>query len=287
MESEELMRYSIETETVRHIGFESPSKVQKILKNISDPIVNNVPAFLMKAILSFRCETTKLSWEDPGGWKTMLMYYNNKPKYFADRIITKCSAIGMGLRNRRKMAASIIADCIDKSSKKDPHVVCLGAGPGTIISDVLKICNKPDAVATLVDRNSNSFEYGRQRAIDLGLENRMKWITTEATDTAGWILEKETDILKMIGICEYLSDDKIKDIITEASNFMPVGSKVVVNSISDIHGNDKFFRRVLGVNLNYRTPKQIIELFEEIGFRCNCIQEDPTGIFSVIVLEKD
>lgn len=265
---------------------EYPSKLQRNIKRVIDPIVNNVPPFLMKALLGFRCETARLNWKDPGGWKTMLMYYDKDSKYLADIIITKCSYIGMGLRNRRKIAAKAIADCLNKSNKIDPHVVCLGAGPGTIISDALHMCNKPDAVATLVDKNPDSFEYARERARHLGLENRMKWITTDATTTAGWILEKDTDILKMIGICEYLSDEKIISILSDASSFMPTGAKVVINSISNVHGNDKFFRRVLGINLIYRTPKQIIELVESCGFSWYMLQQEPTGIFDVIVLEK-
>lgn len=266
------------------IEFEAPNRLQKIVKFILNPIANYTPAFLMKTILKFRCETAELNWKNPGGWNTMLMYYENRSKYLADVMMTKCSSIGMALRNRRKIVANVISDCIDRNRRDNPHVVCLGAGPGVIINDALKACSRPKATATLVDLNADSFEYGRQLAIQNNLEHRMTWITADVRNIDAWLTNKNIDIVKMIGICEYLTDEKIKNIISEVSSVMPIGSKIVVNSISDIHGNDRFFRNILGINLRYRTTNDIEKFL--IGFGHFEIHTEPTGIFSVVVGTK-
>lgn len=193
--------------------------------------------------------------------------------------------MGMALRNRRILVADVLTNLINNIPPDDPGIVCLGAGPGIIINDALKACNKPNAHATLVDTSVGAIQYGEILASLWHLDHRMEWIRCDILDTNKWLVA-QPDIVKMIGICEYLTDAQIRTIVGTlcAGYAMPVGAKIVVNSVKNAHGNDRFFRKVLGVNLRYRTPQQIIRLLD--GFEDFNIVDEPTGVFSVITATR-
>lgn len=268
---------------IEEIEFERLSLLAKVAKKlVVNPLANRLPVSWWKDWLGEgSSDLAQANWDNPGGWRSMVISYKGKPEKLWDRLLINGGAIPMALRNRRKLAGRLIAGLIDNSDQEPVHVLCLGAGPGMITADALAMA-KRSADATLVDISSDAFEFGRQHAAEMNLRDRMTFIEGDVRDVAPQI-DKRVSIVKTIGIFEYISDEEIVNIAQALRRVMPVGSTIVFNSISLRHGTDPFFRRVFGLHMNHRSPEQIQGLLAPAGFERFEVFPEPLGVYSVVV----
>ena len=267
--------------------FERPGALRRAIKaGILNPLVNYFPAPILRlALRLLRSELAASNWTDPGGWRSMVISYDGERKRFADRLLCTLGTIPMALRNRRVLGARILARLIDASDQPAPHVLCLGAGPGHIITDALLQCRRREARATLVDLNADAFTYGRRLAAQKGTGDRVRFVQGDVRDVAG-MLEQPPDVVKMLGICEYLSDEQVASIAATVARRMRRGAAMVFNSLSEAHGTDRFFRRVFRLQMIHRTPGHLQDLMRAAGFTDFSAHAEPLGVYHVIVGRK-
>jgi hypothetical protein len=144
---------------------------------------------------------------------------------------------------------------------------------------------KNDSHATLVDINTDPFEYGRARAGELGLGDRVRFAQCDAREVAAVkkLLDRPPDIVKMLGICEYLDDEQVVAVAGAAAQVMPERAAIVFNSLSRAHGTDRFFRRVFGLHMIHRSAEHLQGLMDRAGF-CDFVSfGEPLGVYHVIV----
>jgi len=265
------------------VEFERPGLMKRVMKAaILNPVANYAPAGVVRALLRLgKSELARANWDDPGGWQSMVISYNGRPRQIADRIMVAGGSIPMALRNRRKLAARLLARLIDMSSREPVHVLCLGAGPGYIIMDAMEQSRRA-CIATLVDLSSDAFDHGRRLAAERGLADRMRYVQGDVRDV-GQMLDRPPDVVKMLGICEYLTDEQITDIVRAVTGVMPPRSAIVLNSLSAAHGTDRFFRRVFGLHMAHRDPEQLEALLRPAGFGDFVSIPEPLGVYHVLV----
>jgi len=295
------------------VAFERVSGFRRALKaGLLHPLANYLPAGLLRGLLRLtQSELAAANWADPGGWRSMVISYDGNPRQIADKVLVNGGTMSMALRNRRRLAGAVIAQLIDaaetESGIRDPrrrksdsrsqwlcprlpdsgiavHVLCLGAGPGHIISDAMLQARRP-ANATLVDLSADAFDYGRSLAERLGLADRMRFVQGDVRDVAA-LLDRRVDLVKMVGICEYLPDEIVVSIARAVHAVMPEGSSVVLNSLSPAHGTDRFFRRVLGLHMIYRDAAHLRDLMGQAGFVNFTTLPEPLGVYEVIIGTK-
>lgn len=269
-------------EWIKDIEFETVGTVGKLLKTlVTNPIANHTPPKLMKKFLrDDQCELALSNWRDPGGWRSMVISYD--PTVVTrtwDKILVKAGTMPKALRNRRKLAARLISKLLDECPNRPAHALCLGAGPGHIITDAMMAADKKDCKATLVDISSDAFDYGRQLAKDKGVADRVEFIQGDVREVR---VNDRVDVVKMIGICEYLTDEQLLDIAKALQAIMPKDAAMVFNSISDAHGTDRFFRRVFGLNMIYRSPQELEAIFSQAGFGDYTACAEPLGVYNVV-----
>ncbi len=268
------------------LEFERIGPIKRVLKRaLLNPLVNYIPAGAMKAALRFgKSELAQCNWNDPGGWKSMVISYHGKPKQIADKFLVNGGAMSMALRNRRILAGRLLARLIEQADGQSDvpvHALCLGAGPGRIIIDAL--LEAPESShATLVDISSDAFDYGRELAESCGVADRVKYVKGDVRDVQE-VLDPPPVVVKMIGICEYLTDEQIVDIVKSLSQVMAPGGAVVFNSISTAHGTDRFFRRVMGLHMIHRSDEELSALFAQAGFADFVSIPEPLNVYHVIV----
>jgi predicted RNA methylase len=264
------------------LDFETFSPVKRVVKRVFiNPLANYAPAGMLRWLLrAGDSELAKANWNDPGGWRSMVISYEGNPEKIADRILVSGGTIPTALRNRRKLAAAITADLLDASDSDPAHLLCLGAGPGIVATDVL-LRSARQARATLVDLSADAFDYGRSRAEQMGLGNDVRFIQADVRDVERF-LDAAPNVVMMFGICEYLDDEHIVSIASAAAKLMPPGRPIVFNSISPAHGTDRFFRRVFGLHMNHRTPAQLQALMASAGFGSFHATPEPLGVYHVI-----
>ena len=273
------------------IEFERLSPLRRAVKRVLiNPLANYLPAGLLRGMLRLgKSELAAANWVDPGGWRSMVISYNGRCSQIADKILVAGGTMPMALRNRKRLGSHLIAGLIDSvaagrgsgGAGLAVHVLCLGAGPGQIIIDALSRASSP-AKATLVDISSDAFEFGRSLAAQHGLSDRVEYIQADVRDLHKF-LHEPPDVVKMLGICEYLSDEQIVTIASAAAEVMPAGSAIVFNSLSKAHGTDRFFRRAFGLHMIYRSPEEVTALMERSGFGSFVEHREPLGVYHVIV----
>jgi len=275
------------SEWTEDLVFERPGAIRRaIKKGLVNPFANYAPSSFQKlALRLLRSELAAENWKDPGGWRSMVLSYNSERKRFIDWLLCTLGTIPTALRNRRTLSARLLARLIDESGSPRPHVLCLGAGPGHIITDALLQSRRHEARATLVDLSADAFDYGRRLADAKGTADRVQFVQGDVRDVAG-MLDQPPDVVKMLGICEYLSDEQVASIATTVGRHMARGATMVFNSLSRAHGTDRFFRRVFGLRMIHRTPGQLQALMQPAGFTDFATHAEPLGVYHVIVGRK-
>ncbi len=272
------------------VAFERLSAPRRWLKRlVFNPLGNYFPARMLRWLLrATDSELAAANWEDPGGWQSMVISYNRHCRQIADKVLVSTGTMPMALRNRKRLAARLIAGMIEQCAAEQPghsvHVLCLGAGPGQIIGEALMQTDAP-AHATLVDISADAFEYGRQLAAQRGLDERMRFIQADVRDLHDY-LRDPPHIVKMLGICEYLDEDQIVIIARAAAALMPDHGSIIFNSLSRAHGTDRFFRRVFGLHMIHRPPQELCGLMARAGIGEFQVHPEPLGVYHVIVGRK-
>ena len=127
------------------IEFERVGPVVRVLRTVLiHPIANYAPAGLIRWLLRVTgSELAAANWADPGGWRSMVISYEGQCRQWADKLLVGTGAVPMALRNRRKLAARVLAELIDACPHSPAQVLCVGAGPGMIIFDALRQASRP------------------------------------------------------------------------------------------------------------------------------------------------
>jgi len=228
-------------------------------------------------------EMALASIEEPGGWKSMRAAYENKPgANWLDRVIVNYGTFPKALRNRKRISVSLLAALIDACDHDHVHVVAVGAGGGNNVLEAMAMAQHPDVRACLIDINAGAFEYGRQVASQLGLSDRLQFIQGDACDIRTMV-DWDPELVTLIGIIEYLSDEELLRLLRAMHDAMDTGSHVLVNSIGNRHGIDRFLRRVFRLNLNYRSPERVSEFLAEAGFEACHDQDEPMNVYHLLI----
>ena len=136
--------------------------------------------------------------------------------------------------------------------------------------------------ATMVDLNTDAIEFGRNLAAEYGLGDRVRFIEGDVCDVRK-MLDYPPTVVKMIGICEYLTDEQVVCIASAVAEVMPAGAPIVFNNITRRHGSDRFCRRVLGLHMNYRSVEELTGLMGQAQFGDFEVHDEPLGVYSVVV----
>lgn len=212
------------------------------------------------------------------------MSYEGRCRQWADKLLVGTGAVPKALRNRRRLAGRVLAGLIESCPHSPPEVLCVGAGPGMIIFDAMARARKA-ARATLIDLRDDAHGYARQLAERHGLADRVRFVTGDVRQIAEH-LDGRVDIVKMIGICEYLGDEQIVSMTSALAAVMPRGGTVLFNSLSDCHGTDRFFRRVFNLHMIHRPVEALCGLMRPAGFGEFESVAEPLGVYHVVTARK-
>jgi len=272
------------------IRYETLPLLQRIFnRTILNPLVNYiVPAKILTDFISTsRSPLVQESILRPGGWRAMrISYENREPRDWIDKRILKDAVLTLSARNRKRMAVRALRELIHKYRVQgDVHIVGIGTGPGFNVLEAMVDANTDRVFAYCIDEDIDAFEFGKRLADEMGLGGRVQYIAGNAVNLEH-LLEVVPHIVKMVGILEYLTDDQVTELFRVSHRMLPPGGSILVNSMRDTHGVDRYLRRVFNWHLNYRSPRRILRLFEECGFGDFNHRSDPLGVYSIVVASK-
>lgn len=275
---------------IDNIEYESFDGVTNLFKKcLFNPLLNYVlPAgFLKKILTNSKSALAHESLVDPGNWQSMkLSYENNPPKDFLDKMVLQYGAFPAGLRNRKKLVVLKLSNLIKKyKDQENILIVGVGAGRGFNAMDSMVASGLKNVEGYFLDIDDSAMEPGKELAKSLGLSNKVKFIQGNAIDLKKYI-PKNADILKLIGIIEYLTDDQVSEILDVGYKNMNKGSTVIVNTIEPTHGIEPFLQKTFNLKLNYRTTEQVQKLLVKSGFSILEDSKEALNIYHILTAVK-
>lgn len=227
----------------------------------------------------------------PGGWRSMeIMYRNDEPVDWPDRQALRDNPLSMASRNRRRMITRKLATLIADYAARAPVVVLgVGAGPGRHVQTALADSGVDPARvnAWLIDRDDDAFEYGRSLAAGLGIADSIHFLKGDACRIRAVLPDVSPQIVKVVGLAEYLSDVQLVELLRALRNAMAPGGTLVTHGLVDAYGTGRFLARVWNLQHKRRTARTMTRLIESTGLRVtDCVME-PSGIYPILTAVRD
>lgn len=274
------------------LRLEAPSSLQRLGYLIANPWKNYLlPVRRLRSRLARSASpliTESLA--RPGGWRSMeILYRNDDPCDWFDRQALRDNPLSMACRNRRKVVTRKLSELIAIAARdRLVTILGIGAGPGRHVQEAIVASQvAPGRItAYLIDRDDEAFEYGRQLALSLGVARCLKFVRGDARRIQDVLPHVVADIVKLVGLVEYLSDVELVELLRALRDVMNPHARLVTHGLNDPYGGRRFLERVFQLRHRRRTASQMGALLEAAGFRVvDCLVE-PVGIYPIITAER-
>lgn len=276
-------------------ALETLSGAESVLAKLKAPFLDwLIPAAALKSVIfRSRSPLVKAQREGPGGWRAMeLVYQNAAPVDWIDRMALTGNAYARAARNRRKVVIQLLTKLVDEvpsRSEQDPIVILnLGSGTGTHVRSVLaELAGKGPAVrGILLDRNAEGLAEGQRLAANAGLLHSIQCLQGDAREFERLCPGVKPDIIEIIGLIEYLSDQELAVMFQCAAALLRPGGAIIVNAMRDTHGGARLFERVFRLRMTMRDTATMSRALSVAGFRVTETITEPVRIHTLIVARK-
>lgn len=272
---------------------ESPSIGQRIGYLLANPWKNFLlpAAWLKRAVSGSPSPLIAESRRRPGGWRSMeIIYRNAEPVDWFDRQALRDNPISMAARNRCRIATRLLASMIaEYGAVGSVSLVGVGAGPGRHIQHAIARSGVDPAriQAWLIDLDGDAFAWGRALADRLGIARCIHFVEGDARRIRDVLPDVAPQIVKLIGLAEYLSDVELVALLSTLRGAMATEGRLLTHGLLDPHGGSRFLARVFGLRHRRRSARQMETLLQSAGFRpVECVTE-PVGVYPIITAVRD
>lgn len=272
--------------------FETPSAGQQFAYRILNPFKNYLlPSGLLKGLM--RTSKSKLieeSFVAPGGWRSMeLLYRNAPPTDWLDRQALRDNPISMAARNRRKVVTGKLAQLI-REQPVDEHVTMLGigSGPGWHIQTAIMEAGIEDSRVTayLMDLADDAFSYGQTIANHFKIGDSVNFLTGDARHIDETLPGVHVNIVKLVGIIEYLSDEQLIELLDAVRDVMVPEGRLLTHGLVDRYGTSPFLARVFNLKHRQRDDKALKQILTQRGFKILECEYEPSGIHPIVIAAR-
>jgi len=269
-----------------------PASARFINRLVLNPLRNYLlPAGLARGVLAkSRSPLIAEALVRPGSWRSMeITYQNPEPVDWIDNLALRKTPMALASRNRRKYVTRKLADLIGFYAARDRvTIVGVGAGPGLHVQNALAVSGvHPDRVsAYLIDRDGDAFDYGGRMASRLGLGSSLRFIQGDARQISALLPHVVPQIVKLVGLVEYLNDQELVELIEVLHGIMPTGGTILTHGLVDSWGNGRFMARVFGLRHQTRTEERLTHILSRAGFEICERFTEPVGIYPLLLAKK-
>ena len=274
------------------LPLESPTIAQRAGYLLANPWRNFLlPAgWLKRQMAASKSPLIAESFVRPGGWRSMeIVYGNSAPVDWFDRQALRSNPISMAARNRCRVVTRKLAELIAEHGAAAPVTILgVGAGPGRHVqSAIIDSRVSPTRVrAYLIDLDDDAFDYGKSLAARLGIARCVQFLKGDARRIRETLPDVAAQIVKVVGLAEYLSDAELVELLSSLRDVMAPGGSIVTHGLVDAHGTGRFLARVFNLRHKQRTAGQMISLLEAAGFRATDCVIEPVGVYPIITAER-
>lgn len=188
------------------------------------------------------------------------------------------------VRNRLKLVKKLLKQY---SEKKDHiRILSLGAGSARAVLETVKELesSKKTFDISLLDLSSLALETSRELATSLGVKSNITYYN-EKLSTSSVVFSKKFDIVEMVGLLDYLHDEKARDVFQAVKDCLDQGGTFITCNISN-NIEKRFVTEIIDWKMKYREGFQLVQMLSDTGFSNAHVIYEPLKIHAVAIGEK-
>lgn len=271
------------------LQFEVMPVAQRVIKTVVDPIRNRLLPTSMLRRMANRSQSPLIqeSLVRPGGWRSMnIVYENRRPVDWMDRMAVRYNPIAMDSRNRRKLVTAKLTELL-KGLQNEPKIQLLGigAGPGLHLQDaVIRSAVPVEKVRiSLIDLDSDAFEFGRQCAKERGLQDIVEFVQGDAREIRRVLPDVSPHVVKIVGLIEYLTDEQVVQLLSAMRDVIQPEGRLLTHGLVDRYNSGPFLARAFGLKHFHRTEHDVAALLTAAGFKVATVHHTPMQMYPVLI----
>lgn len=280
-----------------NIIFECHGMFTKFIRFFSVPLLNWVPSKIIRKIMKRSSQDAGTVVEKGGSTHALeVMYtrYHHRPfsqgffKGLADFFWHHAISQPKALRNRLKIVEYFIKDAISRRIKDGRNVEILNVAGGSsraiihVLTDYKQ--NKQNLLVkiTSIDKDANAIELGKEISEEYGVGESFIWINGQIRDLSRYVYEKRFDVIEVVGLLDYLSDEKVERLLILLREHLRQDGELIVANIMP-NNEAPFIARTGWPAMQYRTYSELAEIILRTGFnKPYDIIAEPLKIHAVI-----
>ncbi|MCG6156830.1 SAM-dependent methyltransferase [Rubinisphaera margarita] len=266
--------------------YEHPPLPRRIsMRTIGWIRTNLVPVSVMKRRMnSSSSPLIQEFMQNPGGWRAMeIIYENARPKSLWDWYVLRGLPLSIEARNRRRYFVHTLSRWMqEKAAARPLRMLILGSGPALDVLEAMQSQNGPFDVDA-VDLDEGAVIRGREEASRLELSDQITFHHGDVRSALGELAGKSYEIISLIGLAEYLSDEELTDVLQELSEHAASGCRIITHAYEDTFHSESTLSRMFGIRIHSRTAVHISRMLNDTGFSVQEIEATPLGIYPMIL----
>ncbi len=175
------------------------------------------------------------------------------------------------LRNRLKITESFIKGELASRliAGEKVTLVSLGGGSARGVMQSLKKISEEKSIDNVrivnIDRDLKALDSSRELAKRFGIYRLFEWKNDDARDLDSLVQAESADIIEMVGLLDYFSEDSGIALMKKIYNTLKRGGVFI---FANIHPNPEmvFVNKTGWPKMYYRTPRNIEDMLKAAGF---------------------
>jgi len=195
------------------------------------------------------------------------------------------------VRNRLRLVTRELSAELRKrfSDGKSVKILSIASGSARAVVDSLKLTQQETLPCSVffLDKNPKALEYSKAFAKESALPSNYTFSWAEDTASNFPHHADAPDIVEMVGLLDYFSDEKVKELLALIREKLAPGGVLITANIRN-NLERPFLTNFVGWRMVYREPEDFYELARAAGFRDDDLRVmvEPMGIHFVLVARK-
>lgn len=280
--------------------YETNSIFEEIFDFIFVPILNSFPKSLKNFVRNSHKSASDII-EHKTSHKALEVLYNKghnpEEKGLIKKIFQKIwfnRNNSKAVRNRLKAVKRELYDHAEKTLNKSEElrVFSIASGSARAVVETLSNLYIPETkkiYVSFLDKNPEAIEYSKEKVNQISFDKNFNfnWCVDTASSFPSYCSNKKQDIIEMVGLLDYFTDEKVVSIFKSIYEHLNDGGILITANIDD-NKERRFVTNFIDWNMIYRNGSDLKRLAIEAGFDKDKIKifYEPLKIHAILVAEK-
>jgi len=287
--------------TDSEIKFETNNFFEKTIDLILIPILNSLPANF-RGFVKKTHRSAEGVLDNVTSHKALEILYSNgqlgmTSKSLVEKIFHKIwfnTNNSKAVRNRLKITKKEIHKAAEYLIKngEDLNILSIASGSARAVLEAVHTLEIPQGNKvniTFLDKNPEAIKYSKNLVKEFKLSKNfnLNWITDTASNFPKYFKDSKLNIVEMVGLLDYFSDDKVEKIFKMIQANLKNGGTFIAANI-DHNNEEKFVTNLVGWSMVYRSAEKLAKLALLAGFENSKTMAyyEPLKIHSVLIIKK-